>query len=362
MALWIKKEETTKKSKERKISNSFQQFAKRKLEKHPYYKGRGENERDLLAHQLTDADKILHKFFRKIFSEPAVANIKSKMDEEDKTELQSESEVRAAEERSKYRIEEVAKFEVKLLLRHIDCHHSKLTRKAARLLKMWYGPLHSALLINNRIVVEWNANSLVIPEDYRPGDMRYPLVTSVLRNEHSVDEPADVRGEEVDLIFNASAQKLELLNNLISIISKYNSKCTYNAAFRNCQHFVIEALEKMGCKNIPTFEGRMAEYYQRLEAGTERIDFEHSHAKLDEYVTENVLDISDEKRQAISAQHNEYLLCQYIEFHVEELTNSPDPDQWECSQGVDCKMPDLVCCMDDDLRSEHLYLKPKTLN
>ena len=349
--------------KSRKIlQTSFQQTAKNKLEKHPEYKDRGDNERETLARHLTQKDEILYKYFGSVFTDPARSSIQSKMEEEIPllSASLSEYEKERAAQRARWRVEEVARLEVKLLLRHIDTPLSKLTRAGAKLLKLWYGPLHAALLINDKILVEWNTSSLVIPEEYMPGDMRYPLVTSVLHKDNQVDEPTDIRGEEIDLIFKATAQKQEILSGLLKVISTYNMMWHYNAVNKNCQHFVIDALREMGCENIPMFEGKMAEYYKKLEAGKGRIDFEDSHANLDQYVTGKILSVSDEDRLAISAQHKEYLLSQYFEFHIREMTNSPDPDQWQCSFGENCKMPDLEICKDEDARAEHQYLHKKS--
>jgi len=356
-----KNPENPGKSRRKNWPNSFQHFSKKKLEKHPSYLDAGNNERDLLSHQLTNADLMLEKYFGKISAEIASSQIECKMNEEELADdLQSDGDFEAANVRSKFRVEQVAQLEVKLLLRRIDSQLPALTHAGARILKLWYGPLHSALLINNKVLVEWNTSSLVIPEDYQAGDMRYPLVTSVLRQAHRMDQPHDVRGEEIDLIFKAAAQKHEVLANLVKTIVKYNSKFTYNVASKNCQHFVIDALKEMGCDNIPKFEGTMAEYYRRLEAGIERIDFEDSHANLDQYVVDNILNVSDEQRRAVSMQHKEYLICQYFEFHVRELTNSPDPDKWVCSQ-KNCKLRDLEFYIDYDTRSEHQFLQPPNL-
>ena len=351
------KGENSGKSRRKRSTNSFQHCAKKKLEKHPSYKDAGNNERELLSHQLTDTQLMLEKYFGKISDGIASSLIDRKMKEES-LDLLSDGDYEAANVRAKSRVEQVAQLEVKLLLRHVDCQMPALTRAGARILKLWYGPLHSALLINGKVLVEWNTSSLVIPEDYLAGDMRHPLVTSVLHQSNRVDEPEDVRGEEIDLIFKAAAQKHEVLANLVRTIVKYNSKYTYSVTTKNCQHFVIDALKEMGCENVPKFEGAMAEYYRRLESDLERIDFDDSHANLDQYVIDNILDVSDEQRRAVSSQHKEYLLCQYFEFHVRELTNSPDPDEWVCSRKDNCRLRDLELYIDDDTRSEHQFLQP----
>ena len=333
-------------------SSSFQMFAIKKLKDHPDYQDCGGNEAAETARDLTDRECITNRFFSAISTGLAEIRIDEKI-EEGNTELVTSAERKAAEERSTWRVEDTAKFEVKLLLRHIATPMAGLMRTGAKLLKLWYGPLHSALLINDTIFLEWNTSSFVIPEEYDE-NLNYPIVTSVLHQESQIAAPKDIRTDEIDLIFTATEKKQEILNALVRVIARYNGQFIYNAIRKNCQHFVTEALEEMGCKNVPKFEGELKEYYKKLEAGRAGTDFEDNHGNLDKYVADNIL---VEENQKLSTQHKEYLLSQYFEFHIKEMTSSPNPEEWTCSFGASCMLAELENCIDQEAMLMHKFIR-----
>lgn len=323
----------------------------KKLKKIPAYQDFGENEYADKARDLTDKDCIMSRYFSAISTGLAEIRIDEKF-EEGKTQLLTSAESKAAEERATWRVEDAAKFDVKLLLRHINTSMAGLTRQGAKLLKLWYGPLHTALLINGTVVLEWNTSSLVIPEEY--DDMCYPIVTSVLHQESQVATPADIKKEEIDLIFTATERKMDILNALVRVISRYNGQYIYSAIKKNCQHFVIEALEEMGCENVPRFQGELGKYYKKLEAGRAGTDFDDDHEKLDKYVTDNIL-VGENKK--LSTQHKEYLLSQYFEFHIKGMTSSPNPEEWVCSLGASCRLSELENCIDQEAMLMYKFVR-----
>ena len=338
--------------------SSFQMTAAKKLKKHPDYRDSGENERTRKAAELTEKDKIMSRYFGHISTDLADIRISERLVVEDaQYDKFTPQEREDAQDRAKWRVEDAARLDVKLLLRHINTEMSGLTRMGSKILNMWYGPLHAALLINDSILVEWNTSSLIIPDDeYDRSDLRYPFATSVLHHDNGVEEPRDVRGEEIDLIFTATSQKLEILNALVRVIARYNGQCYYHAIRNNCQQFVIEALREMGCENLPDFKEELGEYYRKLESGRAGTDFE-DHSNLDRYVKENILDAEERQRAAISTQHKEYLLCQYFEFHIQEMTAAENADEWQCSRGRECKMGELESCIKTENMLMHKFLQ-----
>ncbi len=338
-------------------SSSFQITAVKKLKNHPDYKQCGENECSRRAAELTNKERIVSKFFSAISTGLAEMRIGERISEDSTqfSDLTAQEQV-DARERARWRVEDAARLEVKLLLRHVQIPMASLTKFGAKILNLWYGPLHAALLINDTILLEWTTNSLVIPnDDYDPDDMNYPMATRVLHNTGSVEQPQDIRSEEIELIFAATSQKIETLNALVSVIAKYNGQFYYDAIRKNCQHFVVDALNEMGCENVPVFKAELGEYFKKLEAGRAGTDFE-DHSKLDKYVNENILEADEQQRKTISTQHKEYLLCQYFEFHVREMTGQ-NVDEWQCSQGDACRMAELESCIQTETMLMHKFLK-----
>ena len=337
-------------------TSSLHVTALEKLRKHPEFKHLGEKKCSEMARDLTDKEYIMPKYFSEIAYNLAEARIEERIDE-DAAGVLTLAERREAEKRAKWRVEDVAKFEVKLLLRQVDSPMAKAARTGAKLLELTFGALHAALLINGTILVEWNNSSLVIPDvNYDPDDLSFPFVHSVLHLKNQVEAPTDIRKEEIDLIFKATADKKAPLDALVKVISRYNGMYYYTIVRRNCQNFVEDAMKEMGCENYPKFEGRLEEYYSKLEAGQSRTDFEN-HGQLDEFVKDTVL---AKNVQKVSSHTKEYLLAQYCEFHLKERTSSPYPSKWECSYGDACMMPELDNCIDKEAMLLHKFLRERT--
>lgn len=291
--------------------------------------------------------------FSGIVHHPVADRVAEKIQEDSESEYVTSAEKEASEQRSIWRIEDTAKLEVKLLLRKINTPMTRLARTAASLLQMAYGPLHTSLLINDEILLEWNTTSLVIPERYGGVNQDYPIITSALQRETGISMMQYNPEEEIDLLFRATMNKVEMLNALIRVISRYNGQYFYNTMTRNCQTFVIDALKAMGCDDLPTFQGNLKGYFDDLKAGSCQPRFD-THQELDLYITANVIDAPQERQ--LSSQEKEYLLSQYFLYHINGLTEAENPNKWVCPV-EDCQMGNLERHIDEEKMIMHRFLK-----
>lgn len=342
------------------LNKSFQRAAKEKLRQNRAYADYGENELATLATQLTDQESIMNEYFSVILYKEAAARVDEHMEEQEANFVTS-IEVAASRDRAIQRVEDTAKLEVKLLLRTIDSHMTGLARTAASILKMEYGPLHTSLLINDEVLLEWNTGSLVEPEQYDGINQHYPIMTSALHRVNTVSLIKYDPKDEIDLIFEATKSKLDMLDALAKVISRYNGQYYYHAIFRNCQTFVIDALKAMGCENPPKFQGNLKEYFENLKAGNCQPQFD-SHEALDRYVFENVTNRQTGGQEGarnagqLSTQEKEYLLGQYFQYHIQGMTESEDPEGWKCPVR-NCQMEKLERNIDEQSMSMHRFLR-----
>lgn len=333
------------------INRSFQRTAMDKLRRNRFYADRGENELATLAKELTDQESIMNVYFSEILYQPVAERVDEKMEEQE-AEFVTSSEENASRERSIWRVEDTAKLEIKLLLRNIDTEMPGIARKAAALLRMEYGPLHTSLLINNTVLLEWNTGSLVEPERYDGINQHYPIMTSAIHRVSTVSLIKYDPKDELELMFEATRSKLDMLKALVKVISRYNGQYIYHAISRNCQTFVIDALKAMGCENPPTFQGNLHAYFENLKAGDCQPQFDN-HRALDQYVREYV---TDPQAEGLSSQEKEYLLGQYFLYHIPGMTEVENLEEWQCPV-ENCQMENLEMKIDEETMILHRFLR-----
>lgn len=312
------------------------------------------------AEDLTDTDKIMDRFFSSMTHELVHDRIKDRA-EEMNVDLTTTYERKAQTTRAINRVEQVARFEVKLLLRYVNRRTSPPPRLIGRLasaLQMEYGPLHALLLINNEVIIEWNSSSLVIPKFIDPDTIvehTGPVLVSatipdIMHIQRQLSKPFEDY-DEVDLILEAACKKSELLRKLAGIIARYNSHYYYDIIFRNCQNFVLDALTAIGCKNKPEFSGNLRNYFTHLKSkGRVMASFE-THDQLDAYVRKN--------HTTLTKENMEYLLAQYCLFHMQRVMKSGELEDWDCKDR-DCMMDFLEAKIDETLLIMHQFLHPVT--
>lgn len=311
----------------------------KKLRRHPDYQDASfKNNLKTEAEALTDADTIMDHFFSSITHDMVHERIKQQ-------ETESELDVRRA--RAMNRVEEVARFQVKLLLRYVNKQRSppKFIGKLASVLQMEYGPLHASLLINE-LLLEWNSSSLVIPKFIDPYTIETtgPVLVSatvpdIMQIQRQLSKPFKDY-DEIELIFDAACEKSKLLYNLAKVIARHNSNYYYDVIFRNCQNFVLDALTAISCENKPEFKGHLREYFTHLKnEGRVKAAFE-THQELDTYVRHN--------HATLTQENTEYLLAQYYLLHMQNVMKSSKLEDWNCTYG-DCMMEFMEAKIDERL-------------
>lgn len=306
------------------------------------------------AEELISVDSIMERFFSTITYNLVDERI-MEHERDQKSELESTYAKRVKTIQSINRVEDVAKFQVKLVLRYVNRHTTppRLIGKLASALQMEYGPLHASLLINDEILLEWNASSLITPIFINASTCinARPMLVAATVPDHmqmhcQLSRPYETY-DEVELILDAASKKMELLHKLARVIARYNSVYYYDVIFRNCQNFVLDALSAIGCQNKPQFGGKLQEYFTHLKKeGRVKADFE-SHTQLDSYVREN--------QSKLTQENMEYLLAQYFTFHMQNVIKSGNLEDWNCKDG-DCMMDYLEVKVDEKLLIMHRYL------
>ena len=307
---------------------------------------------DSIARDLADKGRMMSEYFSKISGDVATQKINEKSEE---CEMLTPTEVKAAKQRAVARVEEVARFEVKLLLTPVDSSidfQGISCKWIADLVAMPFGSLHAAILINGIIFLDWNNGSLVIPRPYDES-RGYAFITTLFHQKNKMEAPCDILEEEVDLILKATENKQKKINALVDVISNYNRQYFYNPIFRNCQHFVINALEAMGY-TVPKFEDKLRTYFFHLKSG-KGLSFFEDHQQLDEYVLHDVI---GEGSQTITIQTMESLVGQYWEFHNNERKTS-DKQAWQCSRGKECMLHPLCKCIDKENKRKNRFIQEK---
>ena len=351
-------------AKNKHLSKSCYQDVIKKLKKHPDYRDVTlENQLRREAEELTDVECLMQRCFSTITHDLVYQKLQQR-EQDQATGVEGECSEATLRRRGAARVEEVAKFQVKLLLRYVNHQTTpppKLVGKIASALRMEYGPLHASLLINNEILLEWNSSSLVIPRFVDPHEgsaSSGPVLVAATVSDHAhiqcqLPEPSLRAHDEIDLIFDAASSKMELLRNLASVVARYNSMYFYDVIFKNCQNFVLDALNAIGCRNKPEFSGTLRDYFSHLKReGQVRVGFE-SHQELDAYVRE--------KWSTLSQHMMEYLLAQYFLLHMrgeEEGAGAGRGDCWRCGDG-DCMMDFLEAKIDERVLIMHRYLQPQ---
>ena len=187
-----------------------------------------------------------------------------------------------------------------------------------------YGAFHAAIFIGDT-VLEWNDSSLVIPQAVCKTE--WALCSSV----HSHDKgsvkavlgsPVPVRasGEQTNQHFDSIVEKLEgirkekelLIEELVEVAVRYNTKHHYGVISNNCQHFVKDCLSVIGIPDDKfPFEGKVRELADILVQGgpnnTLSSDFP-THEELNSHVESHI--------HEMTKADIEFCICLYHLFHA----------------------------------------------
>lgn len=338
-----KKHYTISTPRRRSVSSSAELFQViTKVQKHPEFKELGVNEIKDQAENLISPE-YFQDFFSE-FNEHHVQVVLSDVSSEASCHIQSKSnghESKAAGTRAAVRVAEMCDIKVKLQLKKLDVWSQGAVAKFASLIGAEYGPTHASLLIGNNekgyVVLEWDGTSLIIPQHYCPetredvlfeANIATPVSTVGLELHNEIrmaGQQLDYE-KEIDLLFDAAVEKSRMFENLIKVITDYNKYHHYHMFFRNCQHFVRDAMQALKIKNPHSFTGRLKTYFEKLTNGVKvTVDFE-SHSNLDTHVKTRL-------REA-TQQELEFYMCMYLHFHAIGRSQSPscDPTKWRCEE------------------------------
>ena len=260
------------------------------------------------------------KLFSKI-STDVVA--KKKCEESEECEIVTLTQLEAAKQRTVTRVEQIDEFKIELLLRPLDSSkdfQGISWEWIADLIKMPFGNLHAAILINGTIFLDWGQGSLVIPRPYN-SHQDYPFrITIPFHQKDEVEAPCDVLEDEDDQVRRAEETKQGKIEALVKVILNYNKQYFYNPIVQNCQHFVVNAFEAMGC-SVPKFEGMQKAIFSNFKKSREKISLFKNHQELDEYVLHYVI---GKGNQTNPTHTMESLISQYSDFHSRERKSTDE--------------------------------------
>ena len=321
----------------------------KKVKKHPDFRDLSDDEAREKAKQLTEVSE-LHADFSHLLDMQFEEQVCQTRDEADRLhyggKLANEPEREDARIRAAERLKRVSEMPIKLQLSELKREFIPMrfaVDQFAKLFAAKYGLMHAALVVGD-VTLEWNESSLVVPEHevYDPniemdirGDTaamkaiaaREPAMQAAVKNINY--------NTQMEHIYTATVDRAKMIEALKEVIATYNKYYHYDMITRNCQTFVIEAMQAMGIKEPPKLTGRLKEYYLELRKGKQKApdDFK-THEELDQYIRKSQ---STGEFDQLTQHDKEFLLCLYFKFHLETL---------EEDKGEDCKVHD---CMKGEL-------------
>lgn len=318
-----------------------------KLQQLPEYAENTDHELHDLVEVLTEVElfRAYYECFRAVVETPVeTLTMESSMDKDliDRTQLQQS----VAADKVAERYKRVCKFPVKLVLRIKPAQCGSPSGNVGK------ASLHAALMISDHLF-EWDERSLVIPKkvDFskQPALMTGILYgsewfTYIVQKRSRLDEvitspPGSLHEKEIDLMFELTTKKDDLIKSVIKTVVDYNRKKRYHRTSCNHRHFIQDVTTALGINKLPGFGASLK---QQLDKARQRCSRKISranlatHADLDAYVT----DLGEEKLQELTSFDLEYLVGKYFFFHVESWEQSPAPDQWTCQEG-NCQLTNI---------------------
>ena len=303
-----------------------------------------------MAECLTNPELMWSKFFSGMLDD-CIDAVEENL-EENKLELLGSIEESRGRQRMDHRAANVCSLPIKLILTPLRRGRT-LVKAFASHLEMQFGPLHAALQVG-QVILEWNDSHLVTPYQCAYEDRL--IQVNLEKHSRWVDSVKQHRGQleratedlnltgQMEQVFLIAARKKEMIDALIEVIITYNRSYYYNLIDRNCQHFVMDALDALGIKLPKEFTGGLRNYYKAVIKGRNpKIPKEFkTHRDLDKYVEEQDLDSM--------TQHDlEYILAMYFRFHLESKEKLKENrqllEEWVCEEAV-CRMDEIEKLVD----------------
>ena len=321
--------------------NLKREFVEEKLRK--AYPRLSSEERNKLALTLSDRQRMKDVYFGRLLGsiDEAGANV-----EEEKKDLGEE--IRSSRDRHEAAKRIAGEFnylrgmQIKLVLCQLSpgLNHCLATAMNKFIKRFDYGPFHAALVFGN-VVFEWNDDGVVQPrtlteeEDWvfkatihQPDGQEDRVIIKNLplrRPQNETEQHFDMIVKQLNII---QKEKIQVVEALVTVAVKYNTKYTYNPLTSNCQHFVRDCLHVMG---ITDQEGMFEENIKNLcdllaREGLQPTDDVCTHSELDVHVKKRL--------KVMTRQQVELCICQYLIFHTLHKAQ-PKNQAWKCS-GENC--------------------------
>ena len=300
-----------------------------KLKKHPRYKDKGEAELKYEAERLSTPD-WLHKHFHHIV-EGCLMNIHKNMEDslELATEYSTPLEIAKSKERDHRRHSQASKLDVKIRLSKVNLTglasaFSSLAWDHKKLFE--YGALHASISVQD-VLLEWGRDSLVIPrrdDDFITKDTK--LVAELSTSHSSLAATAEKTLSDLEsnpddtfsVYFETMEEKRRLIDEVVKVIARYNTKCYYHVLRRNCQNFVQDIKKALDLKISKFADPAADKFMKKLESTRGKLPQRFTiHADIDKIVLHQDL-------KKLNKDSLQFLLWQYELVHNEEKCHRKD--------------------------------------
>lgn len=172
-----------------------------------------------------------------------------------------------------------------------------------------FEPAYSSLQIGD-VILEWDETSLLLP---RSPDKPLKPATSA---------PSDrLKHSETRLELSLTSQ---LLNDLVNVVVKYNTKYFYGTLSCNSHHLVQDVLDALDlqARAPDAFSAQILLHNTVLMTRQKKTEEFNSHGELDDHVRGNVQTMDEEEKQ--------YARCHYVLFH-HWTALFPHKEVWKCN-------------------------------
>ncbi len=304
------------------------------------------------AEKLISTDKLLEDF-RSLLQVGQSAVEETQRDKELFGEtLEYSVELEKACRRVEERFNPLANFRVVIFLKDLRGNwvRQQITRVVARLSDLLhYGPHQVAVAIGDT-VLEYGPSGMVIPRPLTTEEVeeRAKFVARVHQNgafyrkaEAGTSKMLGVAARKIDyarqeeVVTDMASHREKLVKQVVEVIVRYNTQYRYSMLCRTSQHFVKDILGALEITDLPDFteRGKVREQFARLRKGRELIPDYRTHQELDEYVEDNLDELTADKDKL------ECVCNMYAHFHRSQRKRS--------SEGGTCHMES---CKFDQLR------------
>ena len=301
----------------------------------------GGNQLTDLAEKLIDKEKTKQEYFSHLLMQTETARRVISDDQDTFPGGFPNQSTRADSEQRM--VEHIRMLEVKLILHELN--DTNLVQTVAGFAHKFvssftFGPFHASILIGD-VLLEWRPNSLVIPRRIKAvhdGDNRAVLFANLhetsfdshlpsvpLQYEEGVNQ--ETIASSFEKIKDITREKEYLINELVDVVVRYNSKMTYGIFTNNCQHFVRDVLTVLGITDPEkAFRGRIKQHAELVIARHRKeatVEF-NSHQELDRHIKET-------KIEKMSRDDLEFAYCHYLLFHAWGK-KFPFEGAWTCNR------------------------------